>query len=98
MSTDKSTVKVVIYDTEYPIKDVSDSKYVKEVAEYVDRKMKEIDRTMSVKVGVKIAVLAALNIADELFQARIANDKLSQEIFDRSTAMSQKIEGVIQDL
>ena len=97
MREEKSTVKVIIHDTEYPIKSVGDPNYIKEVAQYVDQKIKEIDRSMSIKMGMKTAVLAALNIADELFQLRRNFEELKRDVHDRSTELSKKIKGGLQE-
>ncbi|MDZ7344144.1 MAG: cell division protein ZapA [candidate division KSB1 bacterium] len=59
-----------IYGAEYPIKGDVDVDYIRQVAEYVDRKMREVDQTTAAKSSLKVAILAALNIADELFHER----------------------------
>jgi cell division protein ZapA len=64
------SVKVSIYGTEYPVKGDADPEYIEEVAGYVDTKMREVARSLTVKSTTKVAVMAALNITDELFNAR----------------------------
>jgi cell division protein ZapA len=65
-----NVLKVNIYGTEYPIKGTTDTEYIRQVAEYVDSKMRDIDQSTSVKSSLKVAILAAINIADELFRER----------------------------
>ena len=48
----------------------ADVEYMKRVAEYVDRSMRSIAEKSPTLSPVKTAVLAALNIADELFKER----------------------------
>lgn len=67
---DKKTLRVNIYGTEYPIRGIADEEYILKVAEYVDAKMREIDQKVAVKSALKVAILAALNITDELFRER----------------------------
>lgn len=68
---DKKTLRVNIYGTEYPIRGIADEEYILKVAEYVDAKMREIDQKVAVKSALKVAILAALNITDELFRERL---------------------------
>ncbi len=67
----KKTLRVNIYGTEYPIRGIADEDYILKVAEYVDVKMREIDQKVAVKSALKVAILAALNITDELFRERL---------------------------
>ncbi len=67
----KKTLRVNIYGTEYPIRGIADEGYILKVAEYVDVKMREIDQKVAVKSALKVAILAALNITDELFRERL---------------------------
>jgi cell division protein ZapA len=70
MSDDFKILKVNIFGTEYPIKGSTDTEYIKQVAGYVDQKMREIDQNIPIDSSLKVAILAALNITDELFRER----------------------------
>jgi len=76
MDPEVNVLKVNIYGTEYPIKGNTDVEYIRKVAEYVDAKMREVDESVSVKSALKVAILAALNIADELFRERSEKEHL----------------------
>ncbi len=78
MDQEKKTLRVNIYGTEYPIRGVADEEYIRKVAEYVDNKMREIDKKVAVKSALKIAILAALNITDELFKALNEKEELAR--------------------
>ncbi len=67
---DKNTVKVHIYGSEYVIKGDADPEHIRAIAEFVDRKMREINQSGSIKSTLKVAILAALNVADEYFRTR----------------------------
>jgi len=67
---DPTSVTVSIYGHEYTLKGEADSEYVQKVAGFVDRKMKEIADNSSIASTTKVAILAAINIADELFRER----------------------------
>jgi cell division protein ZapA len=75
MEEKKHTVKVNIYGEEYPIKADIDSSYIIRVAQFVDKKMREVAERSSQRVPVKVAVLTAMNIADELFKEKEDKDK-----------------------
>jgi cell division protein ZapA len=73
MRSDKNVLKVRIYGAEYSIRGQADPDYIKTVAEYVDAKMLDVDKTVRVDSALKVAILALLNIADELFRERSEN-------------------------
>jgi cell division protein ZapA len=63
-------VKVDIYDQSYNVSAGDSEAYVRELAAYVDAKMREVAEVARTVDSLKVAVLAALNIADELFSLR----------------------------
>jgi cell division protein ZapA len=70
------TVKIQIYDQSYNVNAEGNEEYLHELAAYVDGKMRSIAESTHMVDSLKVAVLAALNIADEMFQTR----KRQQEI------------------
>ena len=62
-------VTVDIHGQRYPIKSSLDAAYVAELAAYVDEKMRLALKECPSGDTLKVAVLAALNIADEYFRA-----------------------------
>jgi len=63
-------IRVDIFGNEYLIKGEADPAYIKDLAKYVDGKMREITQTTSLVTSSKVAILTALNIADELFRLK----------------------------
>ncbi len=63
---EKVRVTVKIYGEEYVIKGHAQSEYIEGIAVYVDKKMRLIGQKNPHLSVSKVAVLAALNIADEL--------------------------------
>jgi cell division protein ZapA len=59
-----SSVRVEIYDQTYQLRG-SDPEYIAKLADYVDTKMRLISQQASTVDSLRLAVLAALNIADE---------------------------------
>ena len=68
MESSKNKVRVNIYGEEYTVLADGDIGYIREVAAYVDRKMRDIADKTPNKSPSRIAILTALNIADELHQ------------------------------
>jgi cell division protein ZapA len=75
MEEQKATTTVEILGREYRIRGNADEAYVREVARYVDAKLREVSQGTSLPSAERVAILAAMNIADELFQLRRASDE-----------------------
>src|SRR6266542_5227664 len=80
-------VTVEIHGQQYPIRSGLDPAYVAELAAYVDEKMRLASRESPAGDTLKLAVLAALNIADEYF--RIVDDERRQndQVANRAAAL-----------
>jgi cell division protein ZapA len=65
-----STVHVEIFGQTYTVKAGADPGYVEQLAAHVDAQMREVGKTAGAVDSVRVAVLAALNIADECFRLR----------------------------
>lgn len=76
MSSQKSRVDVEICGEQYTIRGTEKPEYIETVAEYVDRKMKQLVNINPKLTTSKAAVLAAINIADELSKLRADYDSL----------------------
>jgi cell division protein ZapA len=62
------SVKVDIFGKTYTLKGDADPDYVQKVAAFVNERMNEVAGNSSVASTAKVAILAAVNIADELFR------------------------------
>ncbi|HKV05364.1 MAG TPA: cell division protein ZapA [Candidatus Acidoferrales bacterium] len=63
-------MKIEIYDQSYNVNANQNEDYLKELAAFVDGKMREVATATRMVDSLKVAVLASLNIADELFTLR----------------------------
>jgi len=90
-------IYVNIFGADYSL--VSDGKddYLKSIARYLDDKMREIDRSQNLKSVSKVAILAALNIVEELFQEREYREKLITEINEEARNMNNSILELLED-
>lgn len=77
MSEDhKNKVSIKIYGQQYKIVGKASSNYMRMVASFVDEKMKQISENNPRLDSTKIAVLSAVNIADEFFRLKQDYDEL----------------------
>jgi len=58
-------IQVEIYGQSYNLRGEGDTSYLQELAGYVDRRMREVSEATATVDSLKVAILAALNIADE---------------------------------
>jgi cell division protein ZapA len=63
-NADPSSVRVEIFDQAYNLRG-SDANYIMKLADYVDAKMRAVAKQTQTVDTVRLAVLAALNVADE---------------------------------
>lgn len=80
MDEKKTTTVVSINNADYRISSTADEEYVRHVAYYVDKKIKELsshDKRLSTSMA---SVLAAVNIADEYMQAQQDNERLRAQL------------------
>ncbi len=93
MDDQSSLVRVSIFGQEYTVKAPADASYIKNIAEYVDKKMREVqDGLSSDQSSTRIAILAAMNVADELFMSRKDKDVSSGDIDSRITSLIEMID------
>ena len=71
--SDRGITTVRIFGKEYPIASDQNPEYVRTLAAYVDEKMGEVSGGSETATASRVAVLAALNIADEYM--RLKNEK-----------------------
>jgi cell division protein ZapA len=67
---EKNRVIVTIFGKEYSLVAEVDPDYIRKTASYLDSKMREVSKNYPNIQESRVAVLAALNIADELFRCR----------------------------
>lgn len=85
------TIKVTIHGQEYPIRGHGDEDYIRRVAQYVDERMAQIEERTSINTPVRLAILAALNIADELFALQKEKDRILSEFEEKTRALTEHL-------
>ena len=83
MAKDAEGIRVVIYDQEYFVRGDLNEEYIQKLAKYLDVKMRAIaGRTRTVD-SMRIAVLAALNIADEFHQIKARYEEKTRRVDEK---------------
>jgi cell division protein ZapA len=90
------TIKVEIYDQAYTVRSDGDPQYLKELAEYVDLRMREISSGTLTVDSRKVAILAALYIADELHQLQKIHNSADEQLASRSTECSEMLDRLLK--
>ncbi|MGH7568789.1 MAG: cell division protein ZapA [Gemmatimonadales bacterium] len=80
MSTKKHAVKVMIGGEEYTVRSDLPPEYTRDVAAFVDQALKKVLSQGPLVETHKAAILAALAITDELFQARKGEREVAARI------------------
>ena len=89
---DKPTdVAVEIFGQTYTVRAGADPGYVEALAKYVDAQMREVSQTAGAVDSMRIAVLAALNIADEAFRLKSAATEADEGARRRATALAKQL-------
>ena len=95
MTMQKTSVTVRIAGEEHTIRASAEPEYTRKCAQLVDDRIHEIRLAAGLIEGHKAAILAALSIADEYFQAKEDLDRLRAEMGSRVEEIAAQIEGVV---
>jgi cell division protein ZapA len=90
-------VEIKVFGQTYTVKTDAEEDYIQEVAKYVNEKMEEVlKKTKSVST-VNVAILTALNIADDLLREKEKRTALLREVESKSKDLVEKIDIKIGD-
>ena len=93
MSEESNQVKISIFGQEYSVKAPADEIYIKKIAEYLDGKMREVQSGFSTtQSSTRIAILAGMNITDELFTAKQSVESDSSEAEEKISSLIELID------
>jgi cell division protein ZapA len=96
MTNDQGQViPITIQGQQYPIRTSLDAEYVVRLAAFVDDRMRAASESTPSGDSVRLAVLAALNIADELFRCRDATDQRNGQLAERTGELERLLDRVL---
>ena len=92
----EQTIRVEIYNQTYSIRSDGDNEYIQDLASYVDSKMREISSGTMTVDSLKVAILAALHIADEYYQLRHSQAQIDAQLAARSYECSEMLDRILK--
>jgi len=90
------SVRVEIYDQAYNLRG-TDPDYIFKLADFVDLKMRTVAEQTSTVDSLRLAVLAALNIADEYHILKRKYDAVASEFNERASHLSGALDEVLKE-
>jgi cell division protein ZapA len=90
------SVRVEIFDQAYNLRG-SDAEYILKLAEYVDSKMRAVAEATNTIDTVRLAVLAALNIADEYHLLKRKQDSGGNDYQKRAHQLSDALDKILNE-
>jgi cell division protein ZapA len=93
--TDGQVLPVEIHGQRYPIRSTLEPEYVARLASYVDEKIRAAAETTPTGDSLRLAVLAALNIADELFRCRDTTRLRDGQIEQRAGELERLLDRIL---
>lgn len=91
-------IEVDIYGQRLAIQGEADEIYVQELARFVEGQMRTVARNLTTTTPTKVAILAAINITDQLFQQQQLRQAGEAEVERRARGMMEDIEAQLEDL
>lgn len=84
-------IPVEIYGTVYQVRGHEDAAVLKELASLVDGRMREVAEHVRSADPTRVAILTALNLADELYKQRQQRDREQIEIEEKLSSMAGRL-------
>lgn len=97
MKASERVVNVDIHGQHYPVRSDLDPQYVGELAAYVDDRMRAAAQELATADPLRIAVVAALNLADELFRTRRDSAGADGQFLARAAEIERLVDAVLDE-
>lgn len=93
------SIKITILGKQYPLK-VEDSEVetMMRISQYVDEKFRQYKKELNKQPETTVMVLAALSIAEELFEERRRNRELSQQDDKVLQGVNKSLESLLEEI
>src|SRR6266702_3718628 len=95
-TTASPTLRVEIYNQTYSIRSDGDTEYIIQLAEFVDGRMREISSGTLTVDSLKVAILAALHIADELHRLKQTHEQADAQLAIRSAECAEMLDRLLK--
>jgi|SRR6478672_4164518 cell division protein ZapA len=95
MSEHGRVIPVEIHGQRYPIRSALDPVYVARLASYLDEKMRAAADSTPTGDTLRLAIIAALNITDELLRCRDSESARDGELAERAGELERLLDRVL---
>jgi cell division protein ZapA len=95
-TTAAPTIRVEIYNQTYNIRSDGDTEYLMQLADFVDSRMREISSGTLTVDSLKVAILAALHIADELHRLKQTHEQADAQLGERSAECAEMLDRLLK--
>lgn len=96
MTTDKKSIKVRIFGSEYPLRGESEE-FTRRVATYVDEMINTIHSKIPEQPTLTVAVLSALNITEDLFKERERSKTITSAVEQEIGMMVDHLDSCLRE-
>jgi cell division protein ZapA len=97
MNTKKASVSVTMGGQKLAIRSEHPEAYIRALADYVNQKVGDLQRHSKSAGGQQLALLAAMNIADELFTAQVKQKEFKSKVQKKGEQMMRALELAMQN-
>jgi cell division protein ZapA len=95
--SDGNLVPITVFGQTYSVRAEEDSVYIEKIARYVDTKMRTLAESTGTTDSLKVAVLAALNIADEFFKLDEEHRAAERELLATTEELSKALDESLRE-
>lgn len=88
-------VHVDVLGQSYAVRSELDPAYIAELANYVDQKMQLAAGELSTADVTRVAVIVAMNLADELFRVRAAGAGIEEQVLTRTAEIERMVDAAL---
>jgi cell division protein ZapA len=96
VTEENNSIRVEIYDESYNLRG-SDPTYIQNLADVVDSKMRAVAQHTSTVDSLRVAVLAALNIADDYCQLKRKYEGIESEYTSRTSHLGRALDSALDE-
>jgi len=90
-------VHVDVHGQRYAVRSDLDPQYVAMLAEHLDARMRQASRELASSDPLRLAVIAALNVTDELFRARADSTGIEDRLRERAADIERLVDAVLDE-
>jgi cell division protein ZapA len=97
VAEDNNSIRVEIYDESYNLRG-TDPAYIQRLAEIVDTKMRAVAQHTSTVDSLRVAVLAALNLADDYYQLKRKYEGIESDYSSRAGHLGRALDSALDEI